>query len=344
MVVLPQALSPRFTSIIAARNLDDAQARLKEMFRAPVPINSDCTFLSLTVGCSELADHALANAFNYYHLSNTAPACKEDLTNTLSPIFHACHLDRDNVNIAKHLQDLKRIAREEKLKDTTTKRKTDLQAYGQRATLPDLQRALGTTQYWAHCIVPGFLTNPNKPVIDRIATTYLGILRDEMGASFLERMIHNYPHCVMQIMSTLQGYQSMIQTFVNCVPNDFDELTIDPAIFQAPLEAAIHAARDLSFAINAKQPPPSFSIDADRIPPSTWTCTHPRNAPSTIPKARTSASAPTPPVHAAPAFYEARPSPTTAPTTTTTTTTPQQWQTHRRLRQEPIHGVSHHPH
>jgi hypothetical protein len=266
-VVLPQALSPRFTSIITSKNLDDAQARLKEMFRAQVPINSDCTFLSLTVGCSELADHALASAFKNYNLSDTAPACKDDLTNTLSPIFHACHLDRENAIVIKHLNELDRIAREDKTKDTTTKRKTDLQAYGLRASLPDLQRALGTTQYWAYCIMTDFVTDPNKPVIDRIATTYLGILRDEMGASFIKRMTQIYPHCVTQIMSILQSYQSMIQSFVNCVPEDFDELTIDPAIFQAPLEAAMHAARDLSLAITAKQPPPTLSNDTDRIPP-----------------------------------------------------------------------------
>jgi hypothetical protein len=247
--------------------LDDAQARLKEMFRAQVPINSDCTFLSLTVGCSELADHALASAFKNYNLSDTAPACKEDLTNTLSPIFHACHLDRENAIVIKHLNELDRIAREDKTKDTTTKRKTDLQAYGLRASLPDLQRALGTTQYWAYCIMTDFVTDPNKPVIDRIATTYLGILRDEMGASFIKRMTQIYPHCVTQIMSILQSYQSMIQSFVNCVPEDFDELTIDPAIFQAPLEGAMHAARDLSLAITAKQPPPTLSNDTDRIPP-----------------------------------------------------------------------------
>jgi hypothetical protein len=329
-VVLPKDLAARLLKLIHAKSADNAYAYLKDLYKTPVPTSSDCVFLPHTVGCSELADHGLALAIKRYNMSERAPTSKDDLINALSPIFHACHLDREHPAVIQHMNSLTRMAREDKVATDKTKRKSDLQFLGQRASLTDLQRAIGNLQYWHHCMLPDYTSNPNKPVVDRIVTTYFSALRDEMGSNFAEKMIHQFPHCVTQWMTTVQGLLCQIQTFVNSVPDDFDELAIDPSIFTTPLLNAASMARDFAAAMAGQHPPHTLSNEVEPSPPSTSHSTHPPSVPtnSLQPRDRTNASArtitratTTPPRPAGRTTATATTTATTMATTTTTTAT-----------------------
>jgi hypothetical protein len=265
-VVLPTELSPRLIKLILSKTTDSSLEKLKELLKTVMPTSSDCIFIANTVGCSELADHGLALAIKNFNLSETSPVTKDDLLNSLSPMFHACHLDRENTAVIAHINSLTKMAREDKVTTDKTKRKTDLQLLGQRATLTDLLRALGNLQLWFHCMLPDYTSNPNKPVVDRIITTYYAALRDEMGSNFTARMIGIFPHFVTQWMTTAQGLLCQIQAFVRNVPEDFDELSINPSVFTTPLQNADSLAREYSTAMMSQQPPRSLSNDPEQLP------------------------------------------------------------------------------
>jgi hypothetical protein len=202
--------------------------------------STNCIFIANTVGCSELADHGLALSIKNFNLSETSLVTRDDLLNSLSPIFHACHLNRENTTVIAHINSLTKMAREDKVSTNKTKRKTDLQLLGQRATLTDLLRALGNIQFWFHCMLPDYTSNSNKLVVDRIITTFF---------------------------AAVQGLICHIQAFVRNVPEDFDELTINPSVFTTPLQNAERLASNFATAITCQQPPCSLSNDPEHLPP-----------------------------------------------------------------------------
>jgi hypothetical protein len=112
-----------------------------------------------------------------------------------------------------------------------------------------------------------FADNPNKPVVDRIVTTFFAALRDEAGASHMKSLIAQYPHFVTQTLLEVQGLLCHIQSFVLSIADDFDETAIDPTIFSIPLMHAQALARDFASSVISRRPPVTLSNESDRIPP-----------------------------------------------------------------------------